>query len=83
MFNHTGFVNDIIAIVDGFLWLYFWILTARVIISWVNPDPYNLDLIFNLRDFFNLNRLFNLYLVLSLVPIRGRDGAWALTGRPV
>ncbi|SVD54844.1 uncharacterized protein METZ01_LOCUS407698, partial [marine metagenome] len=41
MFDHTGFVKDIIRILDGLLWLYFWILTARVIISWVNPDPYN------------------------------------------
>ncbi len=41
MFNHTGFLSDIIRIIDGLLWLYFWILTARVIFSWVNPDPYN------------------------------------------
>ena len=41
MFNHTGFLSDIIRIIDALLWLYFWILTARVIFSWVNPDPYN------------------------------------------
>lgn len=41
MFDHTGFVRDIINIIDGLLWLYFWILTARVILSWINPDPYS------------------------------------------
>lgn len=41
MFDQTGFARDIISIIDGLLWLYFWILTARVILSWVNPDPYN------------------------------------------
>lgn len=23
------------------LWLYMWIVIARAVISWVNPDPYN------------------------------------------
>ena len=41
MFDHTGFAKDVISIIDGLLWLYFWILTARVILSWVNPDPYS------------------------------------------
>jgi YggT family protein len=23
------------------LWAYFWIIIARAVLSWVNPDPYN------------------------------------------
>lgn len=28
-------------IVDYVLWLYMWIIIARALISWVNPDPWN------------------------------------------
>ncbi len=28
-------------IVDYILWLYMWIIIARALISWVNPDPWN------------------------------------------
>ncbi|NLW82341.1 MAG: YggT family protein [Desulfovibrionales bacterium] len=28
-------------VVDSLLALYFWIVIAAVVMSWVNPDPYN------------------------------------------
>jgi YggT family protein len=28
-------------VVDYVLWLYMWIIIARALISWVNPDPWN------------------------------------------
>ncbi len=28
-------------VVDYVLWLYLWIVVARAVISWVNPDPWN------------------------------------------
>jgi YggT family protein len=33
---------DALATVCGMvLWLYLWVIVARAVISWVNPDPYN------------------------------------------
>ena len=28
-------------ILDYVLWLYMWVIIARALISWVNPDPWN------------------------------------------
>jgi len=28
-------------ILDTVLWLYMWVIIARALISWVNPDPWN------------------------------------------
>jgi len=28
-------------VVDYALWLYMWVIIARALISWVNPDPWN------------------------------------------
>ncbi|BCA55840.1 YggT family protein [Nitrospira sp. KM1] len=28
-------------VLDTVLWLYMWIIIARALISWVNPDPWN------------------------------------------
>lgn len=28
-------------VVDYVLWIYMWIIVARALISWVNPDPWN------------------------------------------
>lgn len=41
MFILGNFLYAIAKIVDIALSLYMWILIARAIISWVNPDPYN------------------------------------------
>lgn len=34
-------VSALYAVVDTVLSLYFWIVLAAVVLSWVNPDPYN------------------------------------------
>ncbi|SEM37884.1 YggT family protein [Syntrophus gentianae] len=36
-----NFVLALAKILDIVLTLYMWILIARAVISWVNPDPYN------------------------------------------
>ncbi|RKX58242.1 MAG: YggT family protein [Thermodesulfobacteriota bacterium] len=41
MFILSNFMHSIATIVDIVLNLYMWILIARAILSWVNPDPYN------------------------------------------
>ena len=41
MFVLANFISGVAAVLNMLLSLYWWILLARVIISWVNPDPYN------------------------------------------
>jgi YggT family protein len=41
MFILSNFLVAIARILDIGLSLYMWIIIARAIISWVNPDPYN------------------------------------------
>jgi YggT family protein len=41
MFVPANFIAGVAAVLNMLLSLYWWILLARVIISWVNPDPYN------------------------------------------
>ena len=51
MFN-IGAGNFIIAlakVIDIVLTVYMWIIVARAVISWVNPDPYNKIVIFLYR----------------------------------
>ena len=35
------FITALVKIIDMGLTLYMWIIVARALISWVNPDPYN------------------------------------------
>jgi YggT family protein len=37
----SNFAFGIATILEGLLWLYFWILIIAALLSWVNPDPYN------------------------------------------
>lgn len=37
----ANFLNALALVINLFLQIYFWILLARVIISWINADPYN------------------------------------------
>jgi YggT family protein len=37
----SNFILAIARLLELVLWAYFWILIARAILSWVNPDPYN------------------------------------------
>ncbi|MEZ0329111.1 MAG: YggT family protein [Dissulfuribacterales bacterium] len=41
MFILGHLINAVATILDLTLSLYMWILIARAVISWVNPDPYN------------------------------------------
>ena len=34
-------LQAIAVILDYVLWLYMWVIIARALISWVNPDPWN------------------------------------------
>ncbi len=41
MFILGNFLRALASILNWALWAYMWILVARALISWVNPDPYN------------------------------------------
>lgn len=41
MFVAGNLLGAIAQILDALFTIYFWILIARVLISWVNPDPFN------------------------------------------
>jgi len=41
MFVVANFLAAVAKILDIGLSLYMWIIIARAILSWVNPDPYN------------------------------------------
>lgn len=36
-----NFLLGVAGILDAILSLYFWIIIASAVLSWVNPDPYN------------------------------------------
>lgn len=41
MFVFANLLDAVAQILDIGLTIYFWIIIARALISWVNPDPYN------------------------------------------
>ncbi|MCD6561760.1 MAG: YggT family protein [Deltaproteobacteria bacterium] len=41
MFVFGNFLKAVATVVDIGLSFYMWIIVARAVISWVNPDPYN------------------------------------------
>lgn len=41
MFVVANLLLGVAKVLDMFLWFYMWVLIARVVISWVNADPYN------------------------------------------
>lgn len=41
MFIFGNFLYAVARILDIALTLYMWVIVARAVISWVNPDPYN------------------------------------------
>jgi YggT family protein len=41
MFVASNLILAIARLLELVLWAYFWILIARAVLSWVNPDPYN------------------------------------------
>lgn len=49
MFVLSNFIIGLARIIDIALSAYMWIIVARALISWVNPDPYNKIVIFLYR----------------------------------
>jgi YggT family protein len=41
MFVLSNFMNAVAYVIEIVLNIYMWIIIARALISWVNPDPYN------------------------------------------
>ena len=41
MFVLANFLNAVAVLLHYVLTIYMWIVIARAVISWVNPDPYN------------------------------------------
>ncbi|MFN8627286.1 MAG: YggT family protein [Candidatus Binatia bacterium] len=41
MFIFANFLGALASVLQLILTLYMWIIIARALISWVNPDPYN------------------------------------------
>ena len=41
MFLFANLIDALAAVVNMLLTIYMWIIVARAVISWVNPDPYN------------------------------------------
>jgi YggT family protein len=49
MFVLGNFIIGLAKVIDIILTIYMWIIIARALISWVNPDPYNKIVIFLYR----------------------------------
>ncbi|MFQ5596554.1 MAG: YggT family protein [Nitrospiria bacterium] len=41
MFIAANFISATATVIDMILQFYMWVIIARAVISWVNPDPYN------------------------------------------
>jgi len=41
MFIGGNILSAFATVLDTVLWLYMWVIIARALISWVNPDPWN------------------------------------------
>ena len=41
MFDHSYFLMGVIGIITSLLTVYMWVVIVAVVISWINPDPYN------------------------------------------
>ena len=41
MFVMGNVLQGAATVLDTVLWLYMWVIIARALISWVNPDPWN------------------------------------------
>jgi YggT family protein len=41
MFVFGNVLQGLATVLDTVLWLYMWVIIARALISWVNPDPWN------------------------------------------
>jgi YggT family protein len=41
MFVASNFVLALARLFELAMWAFFWMIIARAVLSWVNPDPYN------------------------------------------
>jgi YggT family protein len=41
MFLFSNLLLAVARLLELVLWAYFWIIIARAVLSWVNPDPFN------------------------------------------
>jgi YggT family protein len=41
MFVLSNLVLALARLLELVLWAYFWVIIARAVLSWVNPDPFN------------------------------------------
>jgi YggT family protein len=41
VFVARNVLQGLATVLDYVLWLYMWVIIARALISWVNPDPWN------------------------------------------
>lgn len=41
MFIAGNFLSALAGVLNMVLWAYMWIIIARALVSWVNPDPWN------------------------------------------
>jgi YggT family protein len=41
MFVLANLVLALARLLELVLWAYFWVIIARAVLSWVNPDPFN------------------------------------------
>ena len=41
MFDTGNFLGGVIKIISSLVHIYMWVVIIRVLISWINPDPYN------------------------------------------
>jgi YggT family protein len=41
MFVIGNLLEGVAVVADYLLWAYMWVIVARALISWVNPDPWN------------------------------------------
>jgi len=41
LLNYDGFFTDIKGLITGLIQTYIYVVLIRVVISWINPDPYN------------------------------------------
>ena len=65
MFIIANFLHALAAVLGMILNLYMWIIIARAVISWVNPDPYNpiVRFLYNATEpvLFRLRRSFPVF----------------------
>jgi YggT family protein len=52
MFILGNFIIALATVIDYVLVIYMWIVIARAVLSWVNPDPYNpiVRIIYNITE---------------------------------